>query len=765
MKLLKQKNYKFRLDKYYVENEAGEISMTSQTATSTATASTQTQNASDEFDPITAEVIRSAFDNITTEMSLVLLRTSGSPVLTESKDFSTVLFDADLNQIGSSGYILLHMASSRRGVEAVAKARVPHDINPGDAFICNDPHTSGALHQGDVGIVMPIFYADELVGWTFSNAHLMDIGGSAISGFAPEARDTFSEALRFPGTRVAHNAVLDEEWVSFMRNNVRVPLSFISDLRSLVAACNVGGERMGKLIEEYGRDTLKKYTDYNIGLTEKALRERISRLPDGTYQTYDYVEYDGFGDDSLNPVFCEMTVLGDQLKFKFSGCPQVAAFINAGASASEGSLIAPIMCQLAPDIPFNEGFWNCLEIDLGEEGSILNPVVPAPVTSGHASGGMRAGRMVQEAIAAACAASDDEELRSRVSGQSSGAVTLGIWFGSDNKGNPSMFMPFGMAVGIGGAGQTTGDGQDCYGMQSTLAIKWADIEVQELDSPVLMLWRKMRANAGGAGVTRGGLAIDEAFTLHGADNFVGMNFQSGAEIPARGASGGLPGGCGKAWLIRNGEVEQLLAKGKLPTSPELIKGVVDDSLRGCQTNIPFAKGDVFRGIGGGGGGLGDPFLRDPALIQQDLIDNAISANAAEQLYGAVLVSGSTTQVDLAATWANRNALRATLVSSANVALDKLPTETCLADVHRQDGNWTCGHCDNTLSSATGSWTDGAQSRQRDLADLFDATDTSVRRRHRKPVTLVEHYCPSCAVCLKVNVMVDEEVTPVYHMAS
>lgn len=145
----------------------------------------------------------------------------------------------------------------------------------------------------------------------------MDIGGSAISGFAPEARDTFSEALRFPGTRVAHNAVLDEEWVAFMRNNVRVPLSFISDLRSLVAACNVGGERMGKLIEEYGKETLKKYTNYNIELTENALRERIARLPDGTYQTYDYVEYDGFGDDSINPVFCEMTVSGTILSLNF----------------------------------------------------------------------------------------------------------------------------------------------------------------------------------------------------------------------------------------------------------------------------------------------------------------------------------------------------------------------------------------------------------------------------------------------------------------
>ena len=51
------------------------------------------------LDPITAEVIRCAFDNIADEMAIVLLRTSGSPVLTEAKDFSAVVFDATGRQV------------------------------------------------------------------------------------------------------------------------------------------------------------------------------------------------------------------------------------------------------------------------------------------------------------------------------------------------------------------------------------------------------------------------------------------------------------------------------------------------------------------------------------------------------------------------------------------------------------------------------------------------------------------------------------------
>ena len=55
------------------------------------------------------------------------------------------------------------------------------------------------------------------------------------------------------------------------------------------------------------------------------------------------------------------------------------------------------------------------------------------------------------------------------------------------------------------------------------------------------------------------------------------------------------------------------------------------------------------------------------------------------------------------------------------------------------------------------------SRERDLADVFEAAETYTRHREQNPVTLLEHYCPACAACLSVQVNLDQEGTPVYHL--
>src|ERR1700722_9941214 len=178
-----------------------------------------------EYDLIDIEVHQKSIRNIASEMAITLMRTSGSPVVTDGKDFSTCLLDADVEQLAFSGYVTFHISTAVLGVEAVLRYTPVEEIAPGDVFLCNDPHSSGAIHQGDAGIVMPFFYGDELVAWGYVNEHVLDIGGSAVSGFAPAARDSYAETLAFPAVRLGRNGRLDSEWERFIGTNVRLPMT------------------------------------------------------------------------------------------------------------------------------------------------------------------------------------------------------------------------------------------------------------------------------------------------------------------------------------------------------------------------------------------------------------------------------------------------------------------------------------------------------------------------------------------------------------
>ena len=155
-----------------------------------------------DYDPVTAEVVQMRLVNIVGEMATTLMRTSGSPILTEAQDFCTAIFDDKNDNVAFSGYVITHIGSSIEGVKSITNYYKMEDIKPGDHFIVNDPHTAGALHQGDVAIISPLFYKDEFIGWSFSNAHIADIGGMSPGGWAPVARDLYSEAIRFVPTRL-----------------------------------------------------------------------------------------------------------------------------------------------------------------------------------------------------------------------------------------------------------------------------------------------------------------------------------------------------------------------------------------------------------------------------------------------------------------------------------------------------------------------------------------------------------------------------------
>ncbi len=701
-------------------------------------------------DPITAEVVRSAYDNIAEEMALVLVRTSGSPALTEAKDFSTIVFNRAGEQIGSAGYILLHLASSRIAVPALMEQR-GHEVEPGDAFICNDPYTNGALHQADVGIVMPIFHHGELIGWTFANAHLIDVGGASLGGMAPTAHDCFEEAVRFPLTRIARDGLIDPEWERFVGLNFRAPVPFINDVRSLIAACRAGGERVQALADEYAVETLEQISAYNMDLSEKALRERIAALPQGTSTTHEWVEYDGRGPAELYELFAEMRVEDGTLHFRFSGCDQVPCFVNGAQGGVEGNTISPVLTMLAYDIPFNEGIWRCLDIDRGEPGSIVHPVVPAPVSNAHMETGGKVARMVATLISQACAASSSELLRSRVAGQAPNSSTGTAWFGTNRKGELSVFFPMDLAVAIGGPAQTVADGQDVYGYQSTLGIAYPDVETHELSEPVLILWRRLNVDSGGAGQRRGGQGLDSAWVLWGGGEHSCFSFQSCCEVPGRGFAGGYPGGAGFNHLVRDSNIRELILKGDIPTSADEIAGQLDP-MPGKGSNIPFRQGDVYFGKSSGGGGLGDPFLREPERVQRDIDEGRVRPAVARAIYGAVLDAEG--RVDAAATWAARDRVRSERVPTKRHSLaDPAALPGQFGAVPFQD-HWCCAHCRAAIAPLATTWKDAVAAQRSPLVQVFRETGQFVRPRDLKPVIFAERFCAECGTLLSTDLEVE-----------
>ena len=148
------------------------------------------------------------------------------------------------------------------------------------------------------------------------------------------------------------------------------------DLRSMIACNNVARERMLALIEKYGAQTVDAACGMLIDQSEARLRERLRELPDGHWQSRQYLEVKG----EIYKVLLTMTKSGDSLTFDFTGSsPQSKYSVNCSKWASLGGLFAPLFPLLCYDIVWNEGVIKPITM-IAPEGTIVNCTRPAPVS-------------------------------------------------------------------------------------------------------------------------------------------------------------------------------------------------------------------------------------------------------------------------------------------------------------------------------------------------------------------------------------------------
>lgn len=701
------------------------------------------------YDPVTLEVLRMRLDSIVEEMGSAMIRSSGSPVITESGDYNTALFDPEGRIYSYSDAVQFHIGSGSVAVQNLVAEIENEPLHPGDAFICNDPHTAGSAHPPDTNIISPIFHSDELIGWAQSQAHLVDVGGMTPGGFAPGAYDCYSEALRLPpGVKIFERGK-PVEWVRrILLNNVRVPTLFWNDVRSLVASNNTGIRRVQSTVEEFGLEAFRDYTRVNFEIAERVVRERIALLADGVYEADEWTEHNGHVND-LYRVHCTMTVADDQITMDFTGSsPQTDGFINLSYGTLVGSVASALVPILAWDVPFNEGVMTACDV-VAEPRSLVNPEPPAPISNGHLTTGARVSRLVTKLLNEAARSSASEVVWARTQGVWADSWTGGISAGTRDDGE--YFVLFNMdGGGMGTGAQPVTDGLDCGGMMTQVNNSLPDVEMNEMLYPVLYLWKRLNTASAGHGAYRGGQGHEFAWTLHGAQEVTQTVFAPNAQVVADGFGGGIAGGGSGHALWRDTNVNELFGRGTVPTDSALTA-----STRGLfevnQQGVTIGADDVFVEWVAGGGGYGDPLLRDPVSVVRDVADGYVTADIASRVYGVQLDDGD---VDTAGTERQRAALRAERLGGSAPRQLVAPEATPESSAPRRDEHgWYCPASGARLSNRE-DWRAEIPARTSIASQRLSEFGVSVRSRDPEPAVLIDEWIsPACGTLLETRIRV------------
>lgn len=606
-----------------------------------------------EYDPVTAEVLKMRFENVVDEMGTTLHNTSGSPILTEAYDFSTNILYPEGGITSTGAYLTFHVGAARESLDSILNEFDREEINPGDTFLLNMTY-QGPMHKQDVGTLTPMFYDGEIVNWFWTAGHLADLGGLSPGTFSPKVTDTYGEGVNIPPIKFVEEGEINETAKELLKAQSRVPTRMINDIRCFIGSNNVARDRLSNIVEEYGLEQYRVYSEIVSQLTERAMRRRIEQLPDGSYSTRGWLEHEGH-ENNLYNIDCELRVDGDELTLDFSGThEQVQGFINTGPGGSFGCSVTPLIHQLAWDLQINKGLFEPITVE-APSGTVLNAEPPAPTGYGHLDAGHEACRQVTEVISHAVRMSDDEELQERASGQFNDDWSIETYFGTSQYDTPYAWLHMD-GGGMGGGAQTRVDGLDVAGLYTQTGNAVPDIEWKEQAYPALFLWRSLEADSGGPGEYRGGRGLDVAFQLWDTPDEKATGAIAGARfnIPPRGFGGGQPGATSRFQKSLDTNIDELIEDEIYPDQASL---EWEDTHLTENKEAPhhLEQGTIMRHWTGGGGGLGDPLKRDPGAVAREVRSGWLSREAAENAYGVVLDEDD--RVDETATEQRREQIR------------------------------------------------------------------------------------------------------------
>ncbi|MGE3599497.1 MAG: hydantoinase B/oxoprolinase family protein [Dehalococcoidia bacterium] len=601
------------------------------------------------LDPITFSIIRHRLYRVVDEAVITLKNVSGSAITNEGHDLMVSLYRADGSLLMGGVGFLHHLTSAAEACKAIIR-RFEGTIEEGDVYLLNDPYTA-ALHTSDVYLVAPIHHRGKLIAWSACFVHVYDIGATNPGGFCPDAQNIYTEGFSSPGLRIVRRQEVLSDVMDTFLNMVRSPEMVALDINSMIACNNVARERMLALVEKYGYEIVDNACQLLIEQSETQLRSRLRELPDGQWQSRQYMNVG----DEVSTVCLTMTKRGDSLTFDFSGSsPQSRNSINCTKWASLGGLFAPLFPLLCYDITWNEGVIRPIRM-IAPEGSIVNCTRPAPVSVATVGA-------IQSVNNAACTTIGKMLNASEKYAKEATAVWHAnhfavFLFGRSQHQRQAIGILTETFAGAGGA-RTNADGIDVGGEIPNPISRMANVETVENTFPIRYLFRRRLIDSGGAGAWRGGVGMELAIVPHDAPDG-GLHYVvsgKGSRFPmSEGLGAGLPG-APNAYI----RVKDYRERGRAPQQLAEIGSEAEQVDWGVYR---LFGGDALYVRWNGGGGYGDPLDRPAVSVGQDVENGLVSEAAATQIYG-VVIDHATRRVDAAATVQRRRDLREARRSAA-----------------------------------------------------------------------------------------------------
>lgn len=576
-----------------------------------------------QVNPITLEVVRNALPAISGEMSADLQRASYNMMIYEVRDYCCALVAPNGDLLSQNVGGVSHFVADLGVLVVDAMQRYgPDGFAEGDVLVTNHQAVAGQ-HLNNVVVYMPVFVDGEIVCFSMVRAHWIDVGGLS-TGFGATAMvsDPWMEGLQIDQLKIHEAGVPNETLFSILRTNIRFPDASLGDMRSQIAACQLGARRVGELCDKYGRGIVDAAIEEIFDAAEQRCRNVVSQFPDGVYEASSFLDGGASNPDDTIDVHAKVTVAGGGMTIDLSGCsPQRREAFNSRTLA--GAMVA-YKAITTPEEPVNAGSFRALDVVI-PEGNIMMASFPAPM-----SGWSLIIPTVVDTILKALAPAVPDRVPAAHLGILGGPI---VFTGVDPATGQQFIVQ--SIEGGGWGGRPHADGESASVSVCQGDVRNGPIESIELRCPVVVEERRLRTDSGGAGRYRGGLGLDT--TVRGLVEGMWNLAQSRRRgCPPWGLWGGRPGEPGDRLLL----------------DPDAGTWRSVDVVR-----HRVAAGTRARISTAGGGGWGSPLEREPERVQHDVREGLVSIEAAGREYG-VVIDPRTLDVDADATARRRRELAA-----------------------------------------------------------------------------------------------------------